>query len=588
MKQSEGNPEKKNAATPSQILDDGTVPQIREPETVNTDSNAAATRVVSGQLPAGAEQPHISRTGRSAPVEMRGQVISGKYSIEEKLGEGGMGSVYQAYDMLTRRVVAIKILNQAREISDDAWKRFQQEAHAAGNLRHQNIVRVFDFSVCETFGPYLVMDLIHGEPLNVMIARKGPLPPHLVADLMIQVTDALQHAHDKGVIHRDLKPSNILVSTEDGQPPTAHVLDFGIAKLQGENLDDMKLTKTGEVFGSPLYMSPEQCLASGLDQRTDIYSLGCVMYEALCGEPPFKGKNFAETVVMHTKETPKNFPSSLNIPNAMKRIVFCALEKSAGDRYQSMSALKKELLNFKKGLLVRVKQKRRFWKIALITCIATIPLTLLYCLRDVVKDQPEYISTIFMQYHVPEIVEWIILPDDDTRGALHAVKLAIKDYEQGRFQQAENVLKGILEANPTSERFRRLTAWPLARALARQKKYAEAERYLSETYTLNEKQLANSNRIVGVSLMYQDHSPANAVYFLERSIVIYRKIGDETNAARGVYLMATSQLKQSQFKEAKESYESALAVLKKHPQENAEWIKKCKNGLHRLELEQGK
>ncbi len=337
MEPNEQHSPKNDSSAPAAELADATLPQLIDSGNVITNENQDDTRAISGQVRSGPQNRTVASSLPKTPTDLRGQIVSGKYSIEEKLGEGGMGSVYQAYDGLMKRVVAIKLLNQDREISNEGLQRFQQEATATSTLNHSNIVRVHDFSVCDIHGPYLVMDLIDGEPLNCLISRKGRLDPQFVSDIIIQIADGLQHAHEKGIVHRDLKPSNILVVSEPGKPPTAQVVDFGIAKLQGHNLEDLKLTKTGEVFGSPLYMSPEQCLADKLDQRSDIYSLGCVMYEALSGEPPFKGRNFGETVIKHTKETPKAFPSDMQIPSALKRIVFVHWKnrlKTAINRWQ--------------------------------------------------------------------------------------------------------------------------------------------------------------------------------------------------------------------------------------------------------------
>ena len=594
MVQKEGQPQKKNESTPSAEMAEATLPQIIEPKAIDTD-NQDETRVRSGPTPPRVE---LNQSGKlvKTPTDLRGQVVSGKYAIEEKLGEGGMGSVYQAYDAMMKRVVAIKLLTQDREISNESWKRFQQEAHATSSLDHSNIVRIYDFNFCETYGPYLVMDLIDGEPLSSMIARKGALDPQFVADIIIQVADALEHAHEKGIIHRDLKPSNILVSAEVGKQPVAKVVDFGIAKLQGENLDDLKLTKTGEVFGSPLYMSPEQCLATGLDRRTDIYSLGCVMYEALCGEPPFKGKNFGETVIKHTKETPKAFPAELQIPNPLKRIVFCALEKSPADRYQSMAALRKELLNFKRGQLVRVKQKRRFWKIALIVCLATIPITTFFTLRDIVKDQPEFIATLLQKWHAPQIVEWLVLPDDETRSAWNAVKIALIEYQNQKYDQAESILKGVWDANPDSNRFRKLVAWPLARTLAkqaielhgkaRQAKFDEAESYLAKTYTLSEWQLAHNLRFVGTNLKLQDHCNPSSWEMYQRSVDHFVHYGDKVDEARSRTLLALCELDGGELDDAEKDFKKALAVLEKGKDaESLGWTKTCKEGLARIARE---
>lgn len=519
------------------------------------------------------------------PTDLRGQVISGKYGIEEKLGEGGMGSVYQAFDAMTKRVVAIKLLNQDRAVTDEAWKRFQQEAHATSALDHANIVRIYDFNVCEDHGPYLVMDLIEGEPLSSLIARKGALDPQFVADIMIQVADGLQHAHEKGIVHRDLKPSNILVSAEVGQTPRASIVDFGIAKLQNTSLDDLKLTKTGEVFGSPLYMSPEQCLAMPLDKRSDIYSLGCVMYEALTGVPPFRGKNFGETVIKHTKEAPPAFAADLQIPNPLKKIVFCALEKQPADRYQSMAAVKKEILNFKKGQIVRVKQKRRFWKIALLVCLATIPITSFFTMRDAVKDSPEFISMLFMKFKVPQIVEWLVLPDDETRTALNAVKIALSDYNKGRYAEAEGVLKAIWDSNPDNLRNRKTVAWHLARALAQQGKFDEAEAIIRKTYTLSDWQVGHNLRFVGTTLKFNDNSPKVSRFFFQRSRDFFQKAKDPLDAAKSAYLLGTCKLENKEFDSAKEDLTYAIQILEKTPKEEV-WINNCRDALKQVEAGQ--
>lgn len=568
-------------AASSAELPDATLPQVLE-ATVNTNDNQDDTRVDSKQIAnslGNTSRPKLTRS----QTDLSGQIVSGKYAIEEKLGEGGMGSVFQAYDGMMKRVVAIKLLNQDRDASQETLLRFQQEAQATCALDHVNIVRVHDFSVCDIHGPYLVMDLIEGEPLSSLIARKQKLDPHFVAEIMIQVADALQHAHEKGVVHRDLKPSNILVASEPGSLPTAKIVDFGIAKLQ-DKIDDLKLTKTGEVFGSPLYMSPEQCLAAPLDRRSDIYSLGCVMYEALCGEPPFKGKNFAETVIKHTKEKPQPFQQSLQIPEALKRIVFCALEKSPDDRYQSMQDLRKELLNFKRGQFVRVKQKKRFWKIAILACVATVPLTVFFSLRDAVKDQPEFISTIFMKYHVPQIVEWFVLPDDETRTALNAVKIAMRNYRKHEFAQAESVLQGIIEANPDSNTFQRLTAWPMARTLARQGKYEKAEEVIRSTYK-TDKKVAMNLRIVGVTLQLHDGHNEFSKFFFQRSIDYFKKANDPLEAARSQYLLATYEWRAGLPNDAKKTLQSAIPVLETD-KKDGKWIVNANNALKAIEAGQ--
>jgi serine/threonine protein kinase/tetratricopeptide (TPR) repeat protein len=270
-----------------------------------------------------------------------GNILAERFEVLAKLGEGGMSAVYKARHMLMDRIVAIKLLF-ASDIA--SLKRFQLEAKLACNLNHINIVSVFDFGVSTQGQPYLVMDYLEGRSLGDCIKIDGPLQLDRALGIFTQACDALTYAHKRDVVHRDLKPSNFMLVLDDNYSELLKVVDFGIAKqINFEEPSGQGLTKTGEVFGSPLYMAPEQCLGRKLDARADIYSMGCVMYEALTGTPPLVGVNALDTLHKHISEDPLPFaitnPACRNLPEPLEKLVFKALARDVDQRYQSMLEL---------------------------------------------------------------------------------------------------------------------------------------------------------------------------------------------------------------------------------------------------------
>jgi serine/threonine protein kinase len=269
-----------------------------------------------------------------------GQTIVGKYRIGAKLGTGGMGSVYRATRLLIGDEVAIKILNPGNS-DPNAVDRFQQEARAAARLKHPNAVVIHDFGTTEDGLQYLVMELVEGQTLRQVIKTQGPLAPTTAAEIIKQVCSALEEAHQHQIVHRDLKPDNIIVNTAKGGP-RAKVLDFGIAKLR--DLAVGHLTQTGSVMGTPHYMSPEQCLGEEIDHRSDIYSLGIVLYEMLTGIVPFNSPISTAVVVQHVNQKPPSLRTiNVNISEELERVVFHALEKKREARPQTVTALATEL-----------------------------------------------------------------------------------------------------------------------------------------------------------------------------------------------------------------------------------------------------
>ena len=294
---------------------------------------------------------------------MVGKIIDGRYEILSVIGQGGMGIVYLANHLLLQQQVVLKMLRYGAASDEQAPVRFQREARAICSLKHANIVQVSAFCVTEDQACYLVMELIKGLSLAEMIKPDAPLPVDTAIDLFAQLADALGYAHAQGLIHRDVKPSNVLVVSESGKS-TAKLIDFGLAKfLPGFGKDIQKLTQTGEVFGSPCYMSPEQCMGQKLDARSDIYSLGCLMYETITGQPVFLEETAAMTMFKHVEGKPTSMLERCDrndIPLKLDEIVLKTLKKNSGDRLQTMSELHGELIELKAMLpkLARETAKR--------------------------------------------------------------------------------------------------------------------------------------------------------------------------------------------------------------------------------------
>ena len=276
-----------------------------------------------------------------------GTIVAEKYEIQEVLGGGGMGVVYRAKHLLMQRMVAIKMLLPETVSNEYALARFQKEAQAASSLNHPNILTIFDFGITDKQQPYLVMDYLKGNTLADVLDKEEYLHLQRGLSVFIQIASALSHAHQKGVIHRDLKPANIMLIEYEGQGDFVKIVDFGIAKtLHREDGQSVELTQTGQVFGSPVYMSPEQCRGTHLDARTDIYSMGCVMYRSTTGSSPFLGQDALELMFKHVNEKPACFEDvcpQLKIPKNFQDLVMKCLEKDPNNRYQTMLDLRKDL-----------------------------------------------------------------------------------------------------------------------------------------------------------------------------------------------------------------------------------------------------
>jgi serine/threonine protein kinase len=304
-----------------------------------------------GSAGGGDQRQPEARTRETVVNSMIGQTLDNQYEILSIVGQGGMSVVYKARHLMLRKIVAIKTLLPHLILHPLSLQRFQQEAQAASNIVHTNVVTIYNFGITPEGQPYLVMDYLEGISLQELILEHGHLAIERAVNIFSQMANALGLAHEKGVVHRDLKPSNIILIEQGDRKDIVQIVDFGIAKLlPQEGAEAMALTQTGEVFGSPLYMSPEQAKGEKLDSRSDIYSMGCLMYESLCGKLPHHGENALEVLYKHINDVPPPMSSGeAKIPHALEAIVFKCLAKSPDLRYPSMLDLEEDLESFQKA-----------------------------------------------------------------------------------------------------------------------------------------------------------------------------------------------------------------------------------------------
>ena len=306
------------------------------------------TRLTSGQnQPSTSAKPYIS-DDKLKP----GDIIGDNYVIIELLGIGGMGYVYKVRHLILEKIYAMKTIS-GEQISEIAWRRLQVEAQAIARINHPNIVGIHNLGIHQGKIPYYVMDYLKGNNLAQILKKKRHLSLEQSLPLFIEICKGLGYAHKKGIVHRDIKPGNIVILDEpDFNGARVKIVDFGIAKLAGTiDPDNQKLTTIGEVFGSPLYMSPEQCDGKRIDARSDIYSLGCTFFEVLCGEVPFYGENPVATMLMHSQAKPPTLyeASGLDFPESMENLVATMLAKAPMDRYPNLESVAEDLQNILEG-----------------------------------------------------------------------------------------------------------------------------------------------------------------------------------------------------------------------------------------------
>lgn len=276
------------------------------------------------------------------------QIIDGRFETLSLLGEGGVGVVYRAFHRDMNRHVALKLMKAPLTHSPEQQLRFRRESKIISALDHPNIVSIYSMGIAETGAPYIAMELLEGEPLSELIKARGAFAWRIALPLFVQVCSALDHAHSKQIIHRDIKPSNIMVLSDVDDHARVKVVDFGIAKAIGDDA----LTRTNVIAGSAFYLSPNQCEGRSNDEQSDIYALGCSLFETVAGRPPFMGESFLETLTKHRSDQPPKV-SDINpacaIPAALEEVIACCLSKAKETRYRSVSELRADLENVLAG-----------------------------------------------------------------------------------------------------------------------------------------------------------------------------------------------------------------------------------------------
>jgi serine/threonine-protein kinase len=289
-----------------------------------------------------------------------GSVIDGRYKVLRQLGAGGMGAVYEAQHVGTSRKVALKVILNAQLAGNEAvLRRFEQEARVAGAIETQHTVQVLDSGTCATTKqPYIAMELLHGDDLQGLIRRIGPLRPSLALALVGQACAGLAKAHEAGVIHRDIKPANLFLSEREDGETIVKMLDFGIAKAKAELFgneaaeSDKGLTRTGTMLGSPLYMSPEQAMGlKTIDHRADIWSLGAVLYEALTGRAPHADVDTLGLLIVRicSHPPPRVEESAPWVPRDVTAIVRGAMERDPAQRFPTAAAMREAIVSLLPG-----------------------------------------------------------------------------------------------------------------------------------------------------------------------------------------------------------------------------------------------
>ncbi len=278
-----------------------------------------------------------------------GQTIDGRYEIIQRCGEGGMGVVYQAKHVVLGKPLAMKVLRADVSKDDEIITRFRQEAQSASAIGSPHIIDISDFGQLPDGSTYFVMEFLDGQELTSLIEDDEAISNQRAVKIAMQLCDALGAAHDAGIVHRDMKPDNVFLIRRMGDDDFVKVLDFGIAKVGGAN---SKLTKAGQVFGTPHYMSPEQCAGQAVDRRTDIYALGVILYEMVCGQVPFDADNLMGILTKHIYEQPippHTLPPPVNVDPGLEAVILKCLSKSTDTRYQTMAEVKADLAQVARG-----------------------------------------------------------------------------------------------------------------------------------------------------------------------------------------------------------------------------------------------
>ena len=315
-----------------------------DPKPVGMVCPACNTRYDEGGAFCSRDGTPLVKNPDAARTDLCGQILADRYRVVRLIGEGGMGQVYEAQHVNINKRFALKLLRPEIVSNAEAVARFRQEAWSASSIGHENIIEIEDFATLPSGAVYLAMEFLEGVALSERMRQDTPLSFAESLDVMLQVASGLAAAHDKSIVHRDMKPENVFLGQKYGRP-LVKILDFGIAKVSGAE-GNKSLTRTGTIFGTPHYMSPEQALGKTLDHRADIYSVGVIMYELFTGKVPFEAESFMGILTKHITTQPmppRQAAPDKQIPEAIEAVILRALAKEAEDRYQSMAELAGDL-----------------------------------------------------------------------------------------------------------------------------------------------------------------------------------------------------------------------------------------------------
>ncbi len=290
----------------------------------------------------------IAEQYRSTPAgaDLVGRIIDEKYKLEAAIGKGGMARVYRAVHIGLHQRVAVKVMHTHLTDDDTAAARFEREAYSASRLKHPNCMQVTDFGRTPDGTLYMVMELLEGRELSKIMGQ--PASPARAVAIMVQILRGLRHAHEHGVVHRDLKPQNIFLTTDHEGREILKLVDFGLAKILRSDTVDPNFTQYGMIFGTPLYMSPEQAVGSmDVDERADLYSAGIILYQLLAGEPPFQAREAFALLHQHVASPPPPLPR--NVPKVLRRVVETLLEKHRDHRFATAGEVL-DVLNPRQGV----------------------------------------------------------------------------------------------------------------------------------------------------------------------------------------------------------------------------------------------
>lgn len=293
------------------------------------------------------------------PAALVGQTLGGRYILIEVVGTGGMGTVYRGRHVIIERPVAVKVLSRQFSVVKDVRERFYREARIATRIRHPNVLDVIDLGETETELLYLVMELLDGETLASRLAKSGPLPFQSILDVFIEACDGLGAAHEVGIIHRDISPSNLFLvapGQQTGRPVRVKILDFGIAFMKSEP----RITKPGQVLGTPYYIAPEAVRGEAATVASDVYSLGATIYEATCGSPPFEADSYADILMMHmTDDPPPLGERREGVPPKLWDLVAACLRKQPRERPGGMRDVAQALEEVRRDMAGRARKSFR-------------------------------------------------------------------------------------------------------------------------------------------------------------------------------------------------------------------------------------